>query len=253
MTDRVGLFVIGVQKAGTTSLDAYLRRHPMLSGPREKETHFFDNEHLDWADPPWDRLHALYPGNAAGRLRFEATPISSFWPPALARIRHYNPAAKLILLLRDPIERAWSHWSMEHRRGVEPLSFSAAIRAGRDRLPADDPLAPAWREFSYVERGFYAGQLRRARLLFPATQILCLDAAALRRDNATTLGRIAAFAQISPFPALAAVEENVGVATDNGPSPDDAALLRALYRADLVALTEMTGLDIGQWPTLRDP
>ncbi|MBX9700198.1 MAG: sulfotransferase domain-containing protein, partial [Acetobacteraceae bacterium] len=111
---RIGVFVAGVQKAGTTTLFAHLRRHPGLVAPTaEKELHVFDDETIDWRAPiDWSRLHARFPAERRCGLRFEATPITLFWPPALARIRAYNPAARIILIFRDPIGRAVSQWRM---------------------------------------------------------------------------------------------------------------------------------------------
>ncbi|MBR0673828.1 sulfotransferase domain-containing protein [Roseomonas soli] len=249
-TPRVGIFVIGAQKAGTTSLYGYLRQHPGLAAARVKETHFFDDESLDWADPPYDRLHAWFDPAPAATQYFEATPITIFWPPALARIRRYNPAARLILLLRDPIERAYSHWAMEYRRGAEALPFAEAIRAGRYRLPPHAPLAPAWREFSYVERGLYADQVRRALALFPQRQLLCLDTAALRADHAGSLARISDFLGLPPFPPLAPRLDH-SAPPGPGLTPADTAWLREIFAPDVRALAALTGLQLDDWLTLR--
>ncbi|MFG1432038.1 sulfotransferase domain-containing protein [Xanthobacter sp. V2C-8] len=249
MSERVGLFVAGVQKAGTTSLDAYLRLHPALAAPSEKETHFFDDESIDWSAPPYERLHAFYPPPREGLLRFEATPITSFWPPALARIRRYNPAARIILLLRDPIARAWSHWSMEAARGAESVSFSDAITIGRRRL-ANAPLGPEWRDCSYVERGFYLGQVRRALLLFPEAQLLFLEAQALLSDAAGTLARIADFAGIAPFPPVPEIRERPNPCPGAEMSASDAAVLKALFADDAREAVALAGIDAGHWPTL---
>ncbi|WAC29198.1 sulfotransferase family protein [Ancylobacter sp. SL191] len=249
MSERVGLFVAGVQKAGTTSLDAYLRQHPALAAPSVKETHFFDDEALTWEDPPYERLHAFYPPARAGVMRFEATPISSFWPPALARIRRYNPQARIILLLRDPIERAWSHWSMEVHRGTETLSFSDAITVEPARLKGA-PLGPAWRDQSYVERGFYLGQVRRALLLFPDTQLLFLESRALAADPAGTLARIAAFAGIDAFPPVSPRRERANPFPHRVPQPRDVARLRELFAPDTRAAVALADIDAAHWPTL---
>lgn len=249
MSPRVGLFIAGVQKAGTTSLDQYLRQHGELAAPAVKETHFFDDETLDWTAPPYERLHAFYPPPRAGQMRFEATPISSFWTPALGRIRRYNPQARIILILRDPIERAWSHWSMEVHRGTETFSFAEAITTGRARL-VGAPLGPAWRDHSYVERGFYLPQIRRALLLFPDAQLLFLESRALADDPAGTLARIAAFAGIAPFPPVAPLRERANPLAGAAPRPEDVALLRALYATDTRAAVALAGIDAAHWPTL---
>lgn len=250
MTERVGLFVAGVQKAGTTSLDAYLRLHSSLVGPQVKETHFFDDESVTWDAPDYARLHAFYPPPREGALRFEATPVSSFWTPALGRIRRYNATARIIILLRDPIARAWSHWSMEIHRGAETLSFSDAIRGGRRRL-AEAPLGAAWRDHSYVERGFYLAQIRRALMLFPDSQLLFLDSRSLLNDAAGTLARIAEFSGIAPFPAVPLIRERPNPNPRTAPNQRDTALLRELFVEDAREAVALAGIDADHWPTLR--
>lgn len=242
----VGIFLAGVQKAGTTSMHAYMASHPALSPGSVKETHFFDNEGLDWNVPDYSAFHTFFSAVPSEAQAFDATPIYTFWPPALDRIRRYNPAARLIVLLRDPIERAYSHWAMERRRGLETLPFAEAIREGRTRLPTASPLLPAWRVFSYVERGFYVDQVRRALGLFPRNQLLFLDSAELRRCPAEVLRRVAAFLDLPPFPELPARLDHAG-APGAGPEPQDVDYLRALFAADVEALADLTGLDTGDW------
>ena len=149
---KVGLFLAGVQKGGTTSLFTQLARHPQLAAPGKKETHFFDDETQQWESPDYQHFHNWFASNGAEQMRFDATPIYSFWAPALDRIHAYNPAARLVLLFRDPVARAVSHWRMERGRGTEQLSFADAVQAEPQRLAAA-VWSRAWREHSYVTRG----------------------------------------------------------------------------------------------------
>ncbi|KQT17771.1 hypothetical protein ASG40_17320 [Methylobacterium sp. Leaf399] len=249
----IGMFVAGVQKCGTTSLFRYLAAHRDLQAPRRKELHLFDDETRDWS-LRHHRLHdEAFEGEARCRIRFDATPIYVFWPPALDRIRAYNSEARLILIFRDPIERAYSHWSMEVRRGTEDLSFSASIREGRARLPADDPCHGSWRDKSFVERGFYGRQLARVLSHFPAQQVLALASEDLLHRHRAVLDRIAAFMGIAPFPMLDPVVEHL-----TPPVPplapvtsDDHDHLHGLYAADLARFAKLSGLDISGWRATR--
>jgi hypothetical protein len=194
---RVGFLIAGAQKAGTTALFDYLAEIPALELPAVKEAHFFDDEErVDWASPDYARYHALF--GDPGRLWGEATPIYLYWPNALERIRAYNPAIKLILLFRDPTERAWSHWKMEYARGKESQPFGWCIREGRSRMAEAAPYPGFHRVFSYVERGFYGRQLARALALFPRDQLLLLASDDLRRDPTGTITTICAFLDIAP-------------------------------------------------------
>jgi hypothetical protein len=94
---------------------------------------------------------------------------------SLERIAAYNPRMRLILIFRDPIERAWSHWKMEYARGAETESFAWSIRDGRSRVDAGSVRAGLHRVYSYVERGFYGAQVERLLALFPREQVLFLS------------------------------------------------------------------------------
>jgi hypothetical protein len=236
----VDFIIAGAQKGGTTALFDYLADDPAICTARVKETHFFDDETQDWAAPDTAAYHALFEASG-GRPCGEATPIYLYWPRSLERIFAYNPAMRLIVLLRDPVERAWSHWRMEHFRGVEPLSFSQAIRLGRARLFDAAP----WgydREFSYVERGFYGEQIERLFAIFPRDQALILRSAALQDEPAATLAQVRAFIGAPAGEAAKPRRVHVG-ATEAGLDldPADAAFLRELYARDDERLKALVG------------
>ena len=163
----VTFLIAGVQKGGTTALADYLRQHPALFIPALKELHLFDNEDLNWQHPEQiiSTYHAFFQDAPAGKLWGEATPIYSYWWPAMARIWAYNPAMRVILCLRNPVERAYSHWAMETGRAWDSLPFPQAIASESERCRAALPLQH--RVFSYVSRGFYSEQLRRLWSFFP--------------------------------------------------------------------------------------
>ncbi|MFD2497992.1 sulfotransferase [Rhizorhabdus histidinilytica] len=175
-----------------------MRELPDIQMPVVKEAHFFDEEQgVDWSDPDYSAYHALF--TADDRLRGEATPIYLYWPNALERIVRYNPAAKIILLFRDPIQRAWSHWKMEYAKRKETEPFAWCIREGRERVATGDPTAPGHhRVFSYVERGFYGAQVERLLALFPREQCLLLRSEELRQEPQATLGTVCRFLGVSP-------------------------------------------------------
>jgi hypothetical protein len=238
---RVDFMIVGAQKAGTTALFDYLLQEPAFSLSTEKEVHFFDDETIDWRTPDYDRYHAAFPPSE-GRLQGEATPIYAYWPQSLERIRAYNPAARLIFLLRDPVQRAWSHWRMEYARGAETNPFAWCIREGRGRLFDAQPWGHH-REFSYVERGFYGEQVERIFGLFPQEQLLVLRSEDLRRDPNPTLDAVRRFLGASPTGPAAAREVQVGRDMDYGSelTPADAAFLRDVYARDMARLEALTG------------
>jgi len=244
---NVSVFFGGVQKGGTTTLHSYMAEHPDLSPPDRKEPHHFDDEGLDWNAPDHGAYHAMYAPDD-DRMRYDGTPIHAFWPPSLARIRAYNAQARLIFLFRDPFARAWSHWCMEWARGADDLPFAEAIRKGRARLP-DDLLDPAWRVYSYVERGRYGVQVARALALFPRKQMLFLKTEDLARDHAGVLAQIAQFLGIAPFVPGPARREHERPQVDYPakPSERDRALIRAELAGDTALVARLTGLDTAEW------
>lgn len=249
---RLGAIVGGVQKAGTTSLFGYLRRHPQLLAPACKELHWFDDERIDWSAPDQRALVGSFPARDRRQTAFDATPIYLFWPPSLERIRAHNPDVRLIFIFRDPIERAWSHWRMETRRNAESLPFDAAIREGRERLRGIDPLAPAWRVHSYVERGFYASQMSRLLALFSREQVLFLRSDDLHRDPRSMLARIAAFLRIAPFPDLPALHDHGSPDDDARLREEDIAYLRSIFTDEVRAFSALSGLPVDDWLTIRE-
>ena len=247
----VDLFIAGVQKSATSTLHAYLAEHPDIKTADEKELHFFDDESQDWSSPPYDQLHAHFLGEQRGRLALDATPIYIFWPQALERIQAYNPTARLILTFRDPIARAWSHWRMETQRHAERMSFSDAIRHGRARLNRRNLYTHYWRVHSYVERGFYARQLKHALTVFPKEQMLLLNYEEVTQHPQSAMGKIVRFCGVSPHQIQH--EKHVLSGPDHLGSigEEDTQYLRSIYQADTQEFAKLSGLDTSTWPTLN--
>ena len=240
---RAGFIIAGVQKGGTTALFDYLVSHPSLAMAAEKEVHFFDDDTLDWSSPDYDAYHARFPALDA-RLRGEATPAYLYWPDSLERIAAYNPAMKLILVFRDPVERAWSHWRMERSRGFEPLSFSEAIREGRSRVSAGQN--GAHRTFSYVERGFYGAQLRRLFSIFPREQVFLGASRLLRAEPALFLRNVCDFLNVAALEDVEPIRSLQGRTDGEFETlpPEDALYLRQLYADDLKDFEQMAKINL---------
>jgi hypothetical protein len=239
--DRIAFLVGGVQKGGTTALFDYLSEHPGLCMPACKEVHFFDDESVDWADPDYAAYHAQFEPCAEGTIRGEATPIYIYWPDSLERIAAYNPAMKLILVFRDPVERAWSHWRMETARGAETEPFSWCIREGRARVAANPHPAGAHRVHSYVERGFYGAQLAHALGLFPRDQLLCLRSEDLLDRPDLILRQVCDFLHAPELENVSPRLSHVGVeiAEAKTMTDDDRTYLNMIYRDDQKLFNEI--------------
>lgn len=152
---KVDFLIAGVQKAATTAIYTFLSNHPQIFMPSNKELHFFDDERgVEWLNPDYRIYHDQFQNSRSAELLGEATPFYTFWPPCIPRIRDYNQDIRFIVSLRNPVDRAYSHWKMEFLRGQDRMDFPSAIRVDRRRVINYDK--SEYREFaifSYVERG----------------------------------------------------------------------------------------------------
>lgn len=195
---------LGAQKAGTTSLHHWLAQHPQVFLPDAKELHYFSLHHQRGPDWYRQQFAAARPHQRCGDI----TPYYLFHPAAPPRIRALVPQARLIVLLRDPVERALSGLFHAIRLGFEPLEPRQALEAEAARLEgveqallAGAPGHRAHQEQSYLSRSRYERQLARYRRLFPAQQLLILRSEDLfGGDSALALRRILAFLELAPGP-----------------------------------------------------
>jgi hypothetical protein len=172
--------ILGAQKAGTTALYAYLRRHPRITGPSWKEVSYFDRHYA--RGPSWYRGNFPNLLRARGVLVGEASPSYLFHPLAPQRVKELVPEARLIALVRNPIERALSHYNHELALGRERLTFEDALGAEEGRLEGEeerlraDPryFSSEWWSHTYKARGRYAEQLERWLEVWPREQLLIL-------------------------------------------------------------------------------
>jgi len=161
--------LIGAPKAGTTSFYDLLTQHPLVERAAVKELHFFND--LFGEGVEWYRRCFPTPRWKDGRrtITGEASPIYLTRPHAAKRMSQTIPQARFIALLRNPVDRAYSHYQMLVRRGYEPLTFEKAIeaeearsRGERDKLPEDEHYTVVnLGRFSYLSRSLYVDQLVR--------------------------------------------------------------------------------------------
>lgn len=156
--NKIDFLVIGVQKCGTSSFNYQLRMHPDIGIPKGKELHFFDDDEIFISTPDYAEYHEKFRFWRRRRIYGETTPIYMYWKPCTNRIFSYNPKIKLLVLLRNPIKRAFSHWHMEFKRKTEPLSFAEAVSFEMDYLKKMPERQDRIR--SYISRGLYGKQLQ---------------------------------------------------------------------------------------------
>ena len=185
--------IIGAMKSGTSSLHYYLTQHPQVIAPLRKEVHYFD---LNFGrGEAWYRANFGRTGQAG--VNIDSSPYYLFHPQVPQRAQALVPRARLIVLLRDPVRRAYSHYWHERDKGREPLSFEDAIAAEPERISRDhERLAQgeiersaAHQYFSYLARGHYAEQLGRWLQFYPREQVQVLRFEDLAGDPLPVLNR----------------------------------------------------------------
>ncbi|HEY8200286.1 MAG TPA: sulfotransferase domain-containing protein [Actinomycetota bacterium] len=251
--------IVGGHRCGTTSLHRYLLEHQDVEQTLlgVKGMHYFSSNHQrSWA---WYRAH--FPTQAsrerAKRERGfapivgESSPYYMFHPLAPKRIAEHLPEVKLLALLRDPVERAYSAYQHMRYEGLERLpTFEEAVEAEPERLAGEvekilrDPGYESYhhRHHAYVTRGIYADQLETLYSLFPKEQILVLD---FLSDPPTGLQRVLDFLGLPPHKVPVDLGHRHNAGSYSGMSPEVRERLVELYRSHNQRLYDLLGHDFG--------
>lgn len=197
--------VIGTAKGGTTSLHRYLEEHPNIGTTLKKEVHFFDynfNLGLDW-------YKTYFPLRQSNLLAVDSTPNYLLHPHVPRRVYETLPEVKLILLLRNPIDRAYSHHNMNVKRIdiQENLSFEDAIKAESARIQQEllrvqndeDYTSMNLSYYSYLASGIYVDQINTWLRYFSLDQMLILKSEDFFKTPSVTYTRVLEFLQLPPY------------------------------------------------------
>ncbi|HYY79159.1 MAG TPA: sulfotransferase [Actinomycetes bacterium] len=236
--------VIGAMKAGTTSLYRYLREHPQVFMPPEKELHFFATPERWGRGRDW--YEARFAAAADGAVAVgEASPTYAMYPEFAAvpeRVAALLPDARLLYTVRHPIERMRSHYLHQVRRGREHAPIERALVA--------DP--------RYLDTSRYALQLERYLDRFPAERLLVITAEELRDDRVATVGRALEFLGADPGLLPPTLDREFHRTAARARRPLAAAALRlpgsrALRRLAPPALRRLAGRELPSRPARIPP
>jgi hypothetical protein len=180
----IGLMIVGAPKSGTTSLKSYLAQHPDMYAHRQREFIYF--AHDDEFAQGYARAWQLYFDGASPRQIIAAKSVAMMYSPvAMRRLREHSPGARVVLILRDPVARAYSEFAYARRRGRETAdSFEAAVQ--RCLETETDPLLPG----AYLARGRYIEFIERIFDLFPPEQVSIVAFEALAADPVSVCQRL---------------------------------------------------------------
>lgn len=217
---KVDTFIVGTQKGGTSALFHYLSKSPEVIVSKTKEIGFFTNNHRFNLGVKWYENQFPY-YNKIGKRQLDATPEYLYYPNAVKRIHNYNKSAKVIILLRDPVYRAFSHYNMfkniskssnskleklkkkweSNYSSSHPIyklvaeknfpNFAEIIKEEVENIDSQE-LEP-----SFVKRGFYYDQIKPYIDIFPSENVLIVESEYLKENSTKCVKEICSFLDIS--------------------------------------------------------
>ena len=211
----------------------------------KKEIHFFDSDkNFNTANLSYDRYHKYFSPKDSHSIIGEATPIYMYWNQSIERIYSYNPNIKLIIMLRNPIHRAFSHWNMERHRQRETRTFEDAIKEEKNQ---NQSLLPKQnRTFSYLERGLYFKQIQNIYNYFEKNQLLVIRNKELRNHPNRVLNNISKFLSIKLFEKV----ETKNIHSRpyiSKLSQKDNQFLTSYYSEDMKSLEALLDWNLSDW------
>lgn len=241
----MNFLICGAQKAGTSALHAYLSTHPSVHMSAQKELHYFDGEeYFSQRKPDYNFYHSHFQPEKGNKLIGEATPIYMYWDNAVRRIQQYNPKMKIIIVLRNPIERAYSHWNMERLRDAEELSFYDAIKSESIRAKKCLPLQD--RVHSYIDRGFYCKQINKLWRHFGKKNVLALRHDSLLNNPKDTLKTVTDFLNIDPIKDLTPKKVHK-LPYKESMNETEEKYLKNIFKTEITELEKLLGWNCQEW------
>ena len=235
----------GAQRCGTTTMYRLLKRHPAIFLSRPKELHFFDMK--------WERGLDWYEQQFTPRPQHkqlgEATPIYMYDGPARERMIQTLPDVQLLIMLRNPVDRAYSHYLHMRARGHENSeTFEAAIADEDERLGKNTRAAR--RRFSYVDRGHFIGQLEALEQAYGRDRMHVMLLEDLKADRVATLEGAFRFLNVDVAPAHVIEEKWANRQPQSVEKPmraETRGVLAERYRPSNERLGAWLGRDLSHW------
>lgn len=232
--------IIGTQKGGTSSLFYYLKFHPQIKRPIKKEIHYFNQFYHKGIK--WYLAH--FPKKSKDSCTGEASPDYLFHPSVPKRVFELNPDMKLIVLLRDPVLRAYSAYQMNKRLRVDKTdTFEQAVSYEIAQLKKDKEVYSQERHnFFYLERGKYTQQLSNWLNFYNKKQFLLINSENLLTDTNAVLKNVYDFLEIKHTFPKSPKAQNVGQYPPL--APELQAKLKSYFEEDLKQLKKIWGIEL---------
>ena len=243
---KIDFMVVGAQKAGTSAIDYYLRQHPKIEMASKKELHFFDNDKFfSNSKVDYTLLNKYFPERKVNYLFGEVTPSYMYWDNSIERIKKYNQHIKLIAILRNPIERAFSNWNMEINRNNELRSFKSCIENEMHLILNNIKSKNLYS--SYVDRGLYAKQIRNMYSCFPSEQLLFIKYENYITNQKDTMNRVCSFLGIDLCDDNFQSKSLHKIKYLNKISLEERYLLSTFYQKDITEVEKLLNWDCSDW------
>lgn len=246
--------LIGAKRSGTTAMHRWLLAHPQVrpafpTAKNIKGVHYFDRR--PWRSTRWYRSH--FPLRRGDCVVGEASPYYLYHPRAAERAARVVPAAKLLVLLREPAARAWSHYRDELKNGREDRSFAEAVELEHERtaheerrlLDDDRAVSSAFEHHTYVRQGFYAEHLRRWLQHYALTQLCVLRSEDVFADPGAAYRRVTDFLGLRPVDLATYGRENASPDPASGSDQRTYDDLRRLFQPHEHELASLLSFPIG--------
>lgn len=254
--ERLDFILAGTQKGGTSALHYHLDQHPNITFAHPEEAHMIDHPRRHFFDDEkryaaghvnYDILHEGIKLKPKSLITGSCTPIYTYWKPAMERIRDYHPGIKLIILLRNPIDRAFSQWNMNWDRQREPLGFLEAV-AAEMKEREESPQSQSRRR-SYVDRGFYFEQMERVFRFFPREQVDVIKFEEFRKRTADVVNDVFRFLGVKPLARIKNREQNL-IPYERKITAEERQHLYAHYKEEIARLEQLLGWDCSDWKAI---
>ena len=260
MERKVNFIIVGNSKSGTHTMRNYLAQHPQICLSRYIEDHFFDYDYV--FDMPgilvaplmaYDSYNHSFDLKEEHKVMCDISPGYAFCPYSIPRIHYYNPNVKLLLILRNPITRAYSDWNhqMQSLKFSEDMSFLDVIRnediIKRAFRPTTGYLYPI--TCCFLARGFYCEQIRRIKSFFPDEQVKIVKLESLNEEGY----RKKFFLELSEFLGIDKFDDTIlwvkrNVHTHKIPmSREDKDYVKNIFYYEIKQLEQLLGWDCGDW------
>ncbi len=242
---KTNFVVAGTHKGGLATLHRCIAQHPQVCVNDENAASFFDNDALfERGTPSYDSYHTRFKHHVDHVAIGEVAANYLYWQESIPRICRYNPKIKVIVLLRNPIDRAYAHWQSNVTQGVETKSFVEAINAEHHRLKT---LGKRGQHlgYSYLAKGLYSHQIRQLYQYFDPHQLLFVKSEDFKENTSVMLYRIMQFLEVA-YIEVEETAQNIGSYHQRLDAKVRNELIE-IYRRDIYLVEELLGWNCSNW------